>query len=51
VEKLRRLLPDYGKDLAVDSKALATYGRKDSESVLLLLEMDKSFVAVRWVRR
>ena len=32
VEKLRRLLPDYGKDLAVDSKALATYGRKDSEA-------------------
>jgi len=32
VERVRRLVPDYGKDLAVDSKALATYGRKDGEA-------------------
>jgi len=32
VEKLRRRLPDYGKDLAVDGKALPTHGKKDGDA-------------------
>jgi len=32
VEKVRRLLPDFGKNLAIDSKALPTYGHKDKDA-------------------
>ena len=32
VEKIRKLLPDFGKDLAIDGKALPTHGFKDAEA-------------------
>jgi len=32
VEKVRRLLPDFGKDLAMDSKALPTHGLQDGDA-------------------
>ena len=32
VERVRRLLPDFGKDLAVDGKALPTHGLNDGEA-------------------
>jgi hypothetical protein len=32
VDRLAELLPDYGQELAVDGKALPTWGRKDAEA-------------------
>jgi len=32
VERLTQLLPDYGKDLAIDTKALRTWSRKDAQA-------------------